>query len=109
MSTLILLLAFIVGQAKTLQDEPVVHLHPNQNYIPAEFGGNVVELVDPPAVVQLPRLPPKPDARGNLWYVDVRNQGAATVIVMGNAQFNVHIGAGRLVRIKSTGSGYSVR
>jgi len=93
---------------KPLQDEQVVRLHPNQNNIPAEFGGDLVDLIDPPAVIQLPRLPPKPGALGNSWFVDVRNHGAIAVTIMGNAQFSVRVGAGRIVHIKSTGSGYSV-
>jgi len=108
MRALILFMALFVSQMKTLQDEPVVHLHQNQNHIPAEFGGSVVELIDPPPVIQLPKLPPRPNAQGNLWFVDVRNQGSVAVAIMGNAQFSVRVGAGRQVRIKSTGAGYKV-
>jgi hypothetical protein len=108
MRTLIVFLALLTGQMKTLQDKPVVHLHPNQDFIPIEFGGDLVELTNAPAVIQLPRYPPKMDPHGSPWSVDVKNLGTGMVKVVGNAQFSVLVNVGRMVRINSTGTGYTV-
>jgi len=108
MKTLFIFLALFAGQMRTLQDKPLVRLHPGQDAIPAEFGGHVVELGNTPQVIQLPKLPPKADAHGLAWTVDVKNEGSTAVTLVGNAQFTVHLGVGRTVSIKSTGAGYLV-
>jgi hypothetical protein len=108
MRSLFAIFLLFIGQMRTLQDKPVVHLHPNQDYIPTDFGGDLVELVDTPPIIQLPRYPPKPDAHGHQWAIDVANRGTGPVTLVGNAQFTVHLNVGRTVTIKSIGSGYSV-
>jgi hypothetical protein len=107
MRILIIYLALFAGQMNTLQDKHVVRLHPNQDSIPIEFGGDLVEFINAPPVVQLPKLPPRLDSQGSPWSVEVKNLGPGAVKVVGNAQFSMQVNVGRTVLIKSTGTGYS--
>jgi hypothetical protein len=94
----------------TLQDKPVVHLHPHQDFIPTEFGGDVVEIVNGPTVVHLPNLPPALDSQRRPWCVYVKNLGPTSVTIVGKSQFSVEVNVDRIVQIKSKGSEYiSVR
>jgi hypothetical protein len=106
MKTLLIYLALFAGQYNTLQDKPVVRLHPHQDFIPVEFGGDLVELKNAPPQVQLP--PPRlVDSHGRPWSIDVRNLGPGTVTIVGKAQFRVEVPVGHSVSIKVTDAGYS--
>jgi hypothetical protein len=93
----------------TLQGKPVVHLHPNRNFIEADFGGKLVELINAPKVIYLPTLPPKQDSQGDPWIVDAKNLGPGTITVLGKTQFSVQINVGQTVHIYSNGSAYSLK
>lgn len=107
MKTILLSLAIFFGQMNTLQDKPIIHLRPRQNIIQPEFGGHLVELINPPEFVQLPKVPPAVDARGKQWSIDVKNLGPGTATIVGNSQFSIEVKSGRTVSIQSNGSGYS--
>jgi|HubBroStandDraft_6_1064221.scaffolds.fasta_scaffold1306032_2 hypothetical protein len=107
MKNFLIYLALFGGQMNTLQDRPVVHLHPRQNFIPIEFGGDLVEFMNTPSVIQLPQLAPVQDSRGRPWLIEVRNLGPGTVTIVGGAQFNLQVPVGKTVSIKSTKAGYA--
>lgn len=105
MKTLLFHLALFVGQYNTLQDKPVVRLPPHQDLIPAEFGGDLVELKNAPPSVRLP--PPHVlDAHGRPWAIEVRNLGPGTVTVVGDGQLHVQVSSGKSVSIQATQQGY---
>jgi len=106
MKTSLIFLALFAGQYKTLQDRPVVRLHPHQDFIPVEFGGDLVELMDAPPQVQLP-TPRLVDSHGRPWSIEVRNLGPGTVTIVGKAQFHVEVPVGHSVSIKANNVGYS--
>ena len=108
MKTSLFCLALLVGQMNTLQDKPVVHLREHQSTIDAEFGGDLLELINAPSVVHLPVRAPKLDSRGKPWTVDVKNFGPGAVTVVGKTQFNVQINVGKTVHIRSDGVVYSL-
>jgi hypothetical protein len=101
-------LAIFLGQMIPLQEKPVVHLQPNRDVIMIGFGGKLLELINPPATVYLPEIPPKGDSLNHPWSVDVRNLGPGVVTVTGKRQFGVRVSVGQTVHIRSTGSGYSL-
>jgi hypothetical protein len=106
MKTFLICLALFAAQYNTLQDRPVVRLHPHQDFIPAEFGGDLVELMNAPPRVQLP--PPRlVDSHGRPWSIEIRNLGPGTVTIVGKAQFQVEVAVGHSVNIKATSAGYS--
>jgi hypothetical protein len=104
--TLVTMLAI---QMNTLQEKPVVHLHPHKNFIGVELGGDLVELIGAPNVVLLPTQPPLLDSQGDPWSVDVRNSGPNPVTISGKAQFSVQVSVGQTVHIYSNGSVYSLK
>ena len=106
MKTLFILLGLFAGQYNTLQDKPVVRLHPHQDFIPAEFGGDLVELMNAPPQVRLPPLH-LVDSHGRPWSIEVRNLGPGTVTIVGTAQFHVEVPVGHSVGINTTKAGYS--
>jgi hypothetical protein len=106
MKILLIYLALFVGQYNTLQDKPVVRLHPHQDVIPTEFGGDLVELINAPPRVQLPPLR-LADSHGRPWSIEVKNLGPGTVTIVGKAQFHVEVPVGHSVNIKATDTGYS--
>ena|ERR1035437_6081315 len=99
--------ALLAGQMNTLQQRTVVRLQPHQDVIKTEFGGKLVELINAPAVIQLPKLPPKQDSLGEPWSIEVRNLGPGKVTVVGNRLFSVLINAGQTAQIMSNGLNYS--
>jgi hypothetical protein len=107
MNRLLVLLIVFTGQMNTLQEKPVVHLPPHQNFIAVEFGGDLVELINAPAVLLLPKLPPTLDAHGSPWTIEVKNLGPGNVTIVGKSQFNLQVNVGQTVRIKSSSTGYS--
>lgn len=106
MKTVLIYLAFFVGQYNTLQDKPVVRLHPHQDLIPMEYGGDLVELKDAPPQVQLPPLHLL-DSHGRPWAIEVRNLGPGTVTIVGVAQFHVQVPVHNTVSIQATKDGYA--
>jgi hypothetical protein len=107
MKTLLIYMALIAGQASTMQDKPVVRLPHFQSAITYDLGGDLIELINAPKVIQLPRLAPINDSQGNPWAIDVKNLGPAAVTILGKAQFSVHVNVGQTVHIKSNGKSYS--
>ena len=106
MKRVLIYLAFFVGQYNTLQDKPVVRLHPHQDLIPMEYGGDLVELKDAPPQVQLPPLHLL-DSHGRPWAIEVRNLGPGTVTIVGVAQFHVQVPVHNTVSIQATKDGYA--
>jgi hypothetical protein len=109
MKTLLLMAAMLAGQAMPLQDKPVVRLRPNTDTIPKDFGGSMVQLIQPPAVVYLPTPPPKPDADGNQWTVDVKNFGPQAVTIVDKANFSVSAAVNQTLHIVSNGRTYILK
>lgn len=108
MKTLLLCAGIMVGQMMTLQDRPVVHLAPNSHSIPTEFGGRLLELINAPSTVSLPKDPPERDSTGEPWSIDLRNLGPVTVRVAGK-HFSVSVSVGRTVHVLWDGSMYAIR
>jgi hypothetical protein len=109
MKTLLIALALFAGQAMTLQDKPVVHLKPHTDFIPLAFGGSVVELIQSPPIIHLPAPPPKPDASGNPWTVDVKNFGPQPATVVDKGTFNAPVAVNQTIHIVSNGSIYILK
>jgi hypothetical protein len=108
MKVLLGCLAIFLGQLITLQEKPIVRLPPGGDDISIDCGGKVLELVNTPAIVHLPTIPPKVDSSNSPWSVDVKNLGPGAVNVTAGHQFNIRIDVGQTVHIRSTGSGYSL-
>jgi hypothetical protein len=102
-------LIFIVGQAITMQDRPVVHLKPHANRIEPAFGGALVELSNAPTTVYLPATVPAPDANGNPWSIDVKNFGPAPVTIAGRQNFNTTVSVNQTIHILARGQDYVLR
>jgi hypothetical protein len=109
MKILLICFAVFVGQMGTLQDKQVVHLQPNRDFIGLEYGGDLLEVMNAPAVITLPAIPPKLDSKGNPWSVEVKNLGPRAVSVVGKNQFSVPVSVGRTVQILSNGAAYSLK
>jgi hypothetical protein len=102
-------LVFVAFQAMTLQDKPVVHLRPHSDLIELAFGGSLLEIDHGPQVVHLPKFPPRPDADGDQWTIDVKNFGPAPVTIEGVFQFSVQVGVNQTIHIYSNGRAYLLR
>jgi len=100
-------MALFAGQMNTLQDKPVVHLHPHQDFIPVEFGGDLVVLTSGTTLVHLPNVLPALDSGRRPWSVDIKNLGPGAVTIVGKGQFTVQVDVNRTVKIKSNGTVYS--
>ena len=111
MKSLLLSVAVFAGQINmnTLQRRPVVHLRPYQDVIGSEFGADLLELSNTPAVISLPIVPPRLDSQGNPWSIDVKNLGPREVTVVGKNLLSVPLHVGRTVRIYSSGTAYSLK
>jgi hypothetical protein len=109
MKMILLYTAFIIGQVNTLQDKPVVHLEPHRDTIQIDFGGKLLQLINAPATIQLPKLPPRLDSHGNPWSIEIKNLGPVRVTVVGNGQFSLRIVVGQTVHIFSNGTSYSLK
>jgi hypothetical protein len=108
MKSLLIYLALIAGQMNTLQSKPVVRLHPHQDNIPVEFGGDIVVLANGPAVLHLPSMPPVLDSQRKPWAVEVKNLGPGAVTIVGKAQFTAQVNVDRTLEIQSNGVIYSI-
>jgi hypothetical protein len=107
MKTVLFYLALFAGQMNTMQARPVVRLQPHKDSIKTDFGGDLVELINAPKVVTLPKSPPTLDAQGNPWAVEVKNLGPGIVTVADGVHFSLQLNVGQTVQIKSTPVGYS--
>jgi hypothetical protein len=108
MKTLLISLALFTGQMNTLQDRPVIHLRPHNSSVEDGFGGMLLELINGPATVFLPAVPPKLDSQGNPWSVDVKNLGPRVVTIIGKSQFSEPVNPGQTLHIHSNGAIYSL-
>lgn len=109
MKALLLCAAVLAFQMNALQEKPVVHLGPHQTAISIRFGGKLLELINAPIEISLPKDPPKVGSDGEPWSLDIRNLGPALVTVTGHPHFSVSIGVGRTVHVIWNGNVYSVR
>jgi hypothetical protein len=106
MKILLVSLAFIVAQMSTLQEKPVVHLEPHSDAVRIGFGGKLLELINAPAIIRLPKIPPKPDDEGKPWTVRIKNLGPNGVTVADTGHFKLRINIGQTVQIDSNGAEY---
>ena len=106
MKTSFLCLALLAAQLPTLQAKPVVRLRVNQEEIRPDYGGAEVVRTDGPRILHLPSSPPLLDAHRRPWSVDIHNEGADAVTVIGKARFTVQIDVNRTVEVKWDGKNY---
>ena len=106
MHLLLLSLALFLAQINNLQEIPVVHLEPNGDAVQIGFGGKLLELINSPALVRLPKTPPKLDEAGEPWAVRIKNLGPSGVTVADTGHFKVQINVGQTVQIFSNGAEY---
>ena len=104
-----ILLGFVLGQAITMQDKPVVHLQPHRDIVDQSCGGKMLVLIDAPATVQLPVAPPASDGHGNEWVLDVKNLGPTEVTLTGKVLFLVHVKVGQTVHVRANSTGYEIK
>jgi hypothetical protein len=109
MKPIFIALALFAGQAMTMQDKPVVHLKPHADIILQSFGSSLLELSQAPQIVYLPATPPKPDANGQQWTIDVENFGPLPASASDKAAFSVPIAVGQTVHILSNVNKYIVK
>ncbi len=109
MKASLLTIALLTAQLNSLQDRPVVHLPPHVSSIRAWDGGALVELINAPAQVSLPTVPPKPDIQNGPWTVDIRNLGPALVTIIWSTKLSVPVNVGRTIHIVSNGSVFTVK
>ncbi len=106
MHLLLLSLAFFVAQMNTLQEMPVVHLGPHSDAVQIGFGGKLLELINAPATIRLPKIPPKLDDEGKPWAVRIKNLGPNGVTVADTGHFKTQINVGQTVQIDTNGAEY---
>ena len=109
MKPLLVCVALILSQTNTVQERQVVHLQPHSGAIRTDFGGKLLELFNAPAVVYLPMAPPKLDAQGNPWSVDIRNLGPGAVTVVGASQFSSRVIVDQTIHVVSNGRSYFLK
>jgi hypothetical protein len=105
----LIFLSLVFFQLNTHQEKPVVHLLPNRSIISVDCGGKLLELINAPAVIYLPSAPPKPDAAGHQWVVDVKNMGPAAVTIQDNRSgFSAPVAVNQTVHIYARSRSYSL-
>jgi len=109
MKAALISLALLLVQMNSLQDKPVAHLPVHASVIDTQFGGKLLELINAPAQLLLPAIPPKVDSQGAPWSVDVKNLGPSAVTITGKAQFSVRISVGQTIHIFSNGTIYTLK
>jgi hypothetical protein len=110
MKAFLLCIALFSGQLNTPQNKEVVHLPPHHPMIDSSFGGKLLELINAPPSINLPKVPPRQDSEGNPWSLDVKNLGPKVVVVVtvvGTPQFSINISVNQTVHISSNGATYS--
>lgn len=109
MKALLMSLAFFASQMITMQNKPVVHLKPHKDGIDVSFAGSILELQNAPPHLHLPEYPPKPDAQGNQWTVDIKNFGPGVVTIVDKEHFSTTILLNQTVHIYSNGNAYFLK
>ena len=107
MTILWLCALLLVGQMQMPLNEDVVRLPPHASSIPGSDGGKMVELLYASPSLSLPKQFPAHDAKGEAWFVDVKNLGPAEVAVEGPRGFSVHLQPKQVVRIRAAGPSFS--
>jgi hypothetical protein len=108
MKSLLLVLVLLGAQLPNRDSEPTVVLPGNHATVTADYGGKYVQLKNPPAVVYLPTVPPKPLPSGLPWYVDVVNFGPNNVALQRDMQILARLQPKDSVRIVVSDSIYKV-
>jgi|SRR5271165_1882996 len=108
MKLMLLLLALLSVQLPSRDSEPTVTLPSNHATITPDYGGKYVQLKNPPAIVNLPKTPPKLLPSGLPWYVDVVNFGPGTVTLQAGTQFSVRLQPKDSVRVVASNSIYRI-
>jgi hypothetical protein len=109
MKSLLLVLALLSAQLPSRDSETTVTLPSTRATITPDYGGEYVQLKNPPAVVNLPKTPPKLLRSGLPWYVDVVNFGPGTVTLQqAGTQFSVRLQPKDSVRVVSSNSMYRI-
>lgn len=110
MKTLLICMALYASQMIILQSKQVIHLKPHRVDIDSSFGGKLLELINAPPLLDLPKLPPKQDSEGNPWLLEVKNLGPGVVTVgtmVGmTPQFSISVNVNQTVHIYSSGKAY---
>jgi hypothetical protein len=106
MNVFLLCMALLSGQMNTLQSKQVVHLQPYHKVIDSSFGGKLLELINAPTLINLPKVPPHQDSQGSPWSLDVKNLGPSMVTVVGTPQFRITVNVNQTVHIYSNGAAY---
>jgi hypothetical protein len=109
MRILLISLGFLIAQANSLQEKPVVHLEPQSGAIQANFGGKLLELRNAPTIIYLPMYPPRLDSQGNPWSLDIKNLGPGAVTVVGTNQFELRVVVNKTAKVFSNGTSYSIK
>jgi hypothetical protein len=110
MKILLICMALFAGRVDMLQSKQVVHLEPHHTIIDSSFNGKLLELINAPPILNLPKVPPQQDSQGDPWSLDVKNLGPSVVTVatvVGTPQFSITISVNRTVHIFSNGAVYS--
>lgn len=100
---------FLLGQMSTFQGRQVVRLTAPHAVILGAYDGKLVELVNAPATIHLPQIPPKKDDSGNQWDVAIKNLGPAVAKIVDSSTFSVQANVGQTVEIFSDGTRYLVK
>jgi|HubBroStandDraft_6_1064221.scaffolds.fasta_scaffold3087960_1 hypothetical protein len=108
MKSLLLILALLSAQLPSRDSEPTVTLPSTRATITPDYGGKYVQLKNPPAVVNLPKTPPKLLPSGLPWYVDVVNFGPGTVTLQAGTQFSARLQPKDSVRVVANNSIYRI-
>jgi hypothetical protein len=116
MKLFVLMMVLFAGQLNGPQNGSILRLSGSHDTsIPATAGGQVVELLNVPMSVSLPRPVPKRDAQGNAWWVEVKNIGSNDVSVVAMPAFEqmgpqlvVLLHPTEKARIRANGSSYTV-
>jgi hypothetical protein len=108
MKSLLLVLVLLIAQFPDRDTEPTVVLPSNHATITPDYGGKYVQLKNPPAVVNLPKVTPKPLPSGLPWYVDVINFGPNEVTLQANTQLSVRLLPKESVRVVVSNSVYKI-
>jgi hypothetical protein len=108
MNILLLVVALLAAQLPNRDYEPKAVLPSNRAAISADYGGKYVQLKNSPAIVGLPKDPPKTLPSGLPWYVDVINFGPNDVTLEGVGQFSVRMQPKDSVRVMFSGTAYKI-
>jgi len=109
MKSILMCLALYTGQINTMVERPIVHLQPNRAAIEVGFGGATLQLLNAPAIVHLPPVPPERDPAGDPWVIRITNFGPKMVTIVDKGRGRIPVGVGGAVTVYSDGAAYSWR